>query len=248
MYEGVRYLGNPDEPYMVMVAAEDAARTELIVHEDTRFIVAQYEEGHSFEEDLYKSLESVYIGKSVEFIEKGVFWGSTSLVSIQVSQENPYFHDQNNCLIHTETKTLVTGCRTSIIPDDGSVTAIGNQAFYKVEGIRIMVIPDTVTEIGGNAFCACPDLESIVIGSGVQYIDHDVFIYSDKFTTVYYHGTQSQWEQIQIVGINCGNGLGDNIEIKKATIYFYSETEPTQPGNYWRYVDGVPTPWKTEET
>ena len=69
-------------------------------------------------------------------------------------------------------------------------------------------------------------------------------------TNPYYHGTQSQWEQIQIVGINADGGsiFGDNIEIKNATIYFYSETEPTQLGNYWRYVDGVPTPWKTEET
>ena len=42
--------------------------------------------------------------------------------------------------------------------------------------------------------------------------------------------------------------LGRNDEIKNATIYFYSETPPTQPGNYWRYVDGVPTPWETQET
>ena len=247
MCEGVCYLGNPDEPYMVMVAVEDAARTELIVHEDTKLIVAQYGEGNLFQEDLYKSLESVYIGKSVEFIENGIFWGSTSLASIQVSEENPYFHDRNNCLIYTETKTLVTGCRASIIPDDGSVTAIGNQAFYKVEGIQIMVIPNAVTEIGGNAFAHCPDLEALVIGSGVQYIDHDIFIDCEKFSIVYYHGTQSQWDQIQIVGINCGNGFGDNIEIKKATKYFYSEEPPTEPGNYWHYVDGVPTPWEAKE-
>ena len=33
----------------------------------------------------------------------------------------------------------------------------------------------------------------------------------------------------------------------KATVYFYSEEKPTEPGNYWRYVDGVPTPWETQE-
>ena len=41
--------------------------------------------------------------------------------------------------------------------------------------------------------------------------------------------------------------LGRNDEIKNATIYFYSETAPTEPGNYWRYVDGVPTPWEWDE-
>jgi hypothetical protein len=41
--------------------------------------------------------------------------------------------------------------------------------------------------------------------------------------------------------------FGDNIELENAPRYYYSETEPTEPGNYWHYVDGVPTPWETEE-
>ncbi len=28
-----------------------------------------------------------------------------------------------------------------------------------------------------------------------------------------------------------------------ATNYFYSETKPTNTGNYWHYVDGVATKW-----
>lgn len=34
-----------------------------------------------------------------------------------------------------------------------------------------------------------------------------------------------------------------NNSLTSATKYFYSETEPTDDGNYWRYVDGVPTVW-----
>ena len=26
-------------------------------------------------------------------------------------------------------------------------------------------------------------------------------------------------------------------------VYYYSETEPTTTGNYWHYVNGVPTIW-----
>jgi hypothetical protein len=26
-------------------------------------------------------------------------------------------------------------------------------------------------------------------------------------------------------------------------VYYYSETEPSEPGNYWHYVDGEATPW-----
>ena len=30
---------------------------------------------------------------------------------------------------------------------------------------------------------------------------------------------------------------------KDGTLYYYSKTEPTTTGNYWRYVDGVPVAW-----
>ena len=130
------------------------------------------------------------------------------------------------------------------------VKEISNNAFKGKESIRVIILPDTVKTIGGNAFCGCPDLEVLVIGSGVENIDHDVLINSPKCSQVFYHGTEAQWKQIEIVGKNPGYGfsLGGNKELLEATIYFYSETPPTQPGNYWRYVDGVPTPWETQET
>ena len=28
-----------------------------------------------------------------------------------------------------------------------------------------------------------------------------------------------------------------------ATVYFYSETAPVKPGNYWHYVSGEPVVW-----
>ncbi len=37
-----------------------------------------------------------------------------------------------------------------------------------------------------------------------------------------------------------------NSNLTSATRYYYSETTPTEAGNYWHYVDGVPTPWTTE--
>ncbi|MEE3432094.1 MAG: hypothetical protein VZR78_05090, partial [Candidatus Enteromonas sp.] len=36
---------------------------------------------------------------------------------------------------------------------------------------------------------------------------------------------------------------GGNDQLTSATWYYYSEEEPTESGNYWRYVDGVPTVW-----
>jgi len=248
MYEGVGYLGNAENPYLVMVAFADDSLTELKVHNDARFMIIKYSDGMDMtNEVLYRNLESVHIGNNVSYIALGIFFGAKDLTSITASPENPVFHSQNNCLIETESKKIVAGCRTSVIPDDGSVKTIGKQSFSFLEEVRMITIPDAVTSIEGNAFSRCPNLEALVIGSGVQMIDHDILILSDKFTTVYYHGTESQWKNISIVGRDIGTGFGGNVELLAAAIYFYSEEQPAGEGNYWHYVDGIPTPWKPEE-
>ena len=170
------------------------------------------------------------------------------LENIEVAEGGDWYFSQG-CLIDGSTKTLIRATRDAVIPDDGSVDYIGQCAFAYLSDIRSVVIPDSVTHLDANVFVYCVDLEAVVIGKGVQFIDQNQFIGSDNFSTIYYCGTQSQWDKIESIVINSNGGFwGRNEEIKNATIYFYSETEPTQPGNYWRYVDGVPTPWETQET
>ncbi len=72
--------------------------------------------------------------------------------TIEVEKGNPYYHSEGNCLIETATKTLVLGCKNSVIPDDGSVTKIGKCAFNGCQKLNYIVIPDCVTEIGYMAF------------------------------------------------------------------------------------------------
>ena len=43
--------------------------------------------------------------------------------------------------------------------------------------------------------------------------------------------------------LQTGGALQQNKDIEATTIYYYSETQPTTSGNYWRYVNGVPTAW-----
>lgn len=64
--------------------------------------------------------------------------------------------------------------------------------------------------------------------------------FSDSFgqgyRKVYYEGTKAQWAALSMIG--------DVYVIDRAVVYYYSETGPLDCGNYWRYVDGIPVPWK----
>ena len=77
------------------------------------------------------SLSSVAVGKGVASIGSVVFFGSNKLSYITVSEENPIYYSVDNCLIERESGVLLYGAAKSVIPEDGSVTAIGPHAFYK---------------------------------------------------------------------------------------------------------------------
>lgn len=82
--------------------------------------------------------------------------------TIEVEEGNPYYHSAGNCLIETQTKTLVLGCKNSVIPDDGSVTKIGKCAFNGCQALKRIEIPESVTELGYMSF-AYTGLEEVVI-------------------------------------------------------------------------------------
>ncbi|MCD8373162.1 MAG: leucine-rich repeat domain-containing protein [Clostridia bacterium] len=148
-------------------------------------------------------------------------------------------------------------CSAELIwADSFSVTGISSEAFKYYQGTNLnmpegvtsvgrfaamttlvsVTIPNSATSIEWYTFENCTSLETIVIGSGITGIDDYAFIGCTSFKTVYYNGTEAQWNKIVI-------GENGNEYLEAATVYFYSEEEPTQDGNYWHYVDGIVTVW-----
>ncbi len=114
------------------------------------------------------ALKIIELSNRVTHIGDSAFEGCSSLESIIVDSDNTVYHSSGNCLIETQTKTLIVGCKTSVIPDDGSVTHIANSAFRGCKALKSITIPVSVTSIGMYAFYGCSNLTSITFGGTVE--------------------------------------------------------------------------------
>lgn len=121
------------------------------------------------------SLKSITIPESVTKIGEAAFVCCSSLESIVVAEGNPVYDSREGCnaIIETKTNILRYGCKSTNIPQ--SVTKIGGHAFCGCTLLESVTIPEAVTEIEGYAFCGCKLLESITIPKSVTKIGNSAF-------------------------------------------------------------------------
>ena len=183
-------------------------------------------------------LTSITIPDSVTSVGNHAFEGCTGLTELTVSPENRIYHSKNNCIVKTATKELVFGCKNSIIPSDGSVTSICDEAFKNCKNLTSITIPDSVTSIGEYAFGNCVGLANIAIPDGVISIGYAAFsgctgltgitisdcvtkIGESAFFGTAYYNNSGNWENdVLYIGnhlIKANNSISGEYEIRKGT-------------------------------
>lgn len=121
-------------------------------------------------------ITSISIPDTVANIGESAFAGCRNLVNITVAVENKFYSSAGNCLIEKVTKTLIRGCKNSVIPSDGSVLKIGDFAFKGCGGITDVVLPNCVVSIGIDAFKECSGLTSMEIPNSVVNVESGAFM------------------------------------------------------------------------
>lgn len=121
-----------------------------------------------------------------------------------------------------------------------TISQIKYSAFYGCGKLEYLIVPSSVIEIEQYAFAKC-DYATIILPSTVIYIDYLAFNGDDL--EIYYEGKHmpDSWD------IDWNKGFYD---LDFGNIYYYSKQAPNinsdgtaYDGNYWHYVNGVPTIW-----
>ena len=137
------------------------------------------------------SIVSVSLPKSLTSLGRIVFYECNSISKITVEEGNAKYDSRGNCnaVIETATNTLLVGSASTIIPE--GIISIETAAFRGLQALTSINIPNSVTNIGEDAFYGCP-LTSITIPQNVTNIGELAFRACWSLETIYVEASTPQ--------------------------------------------------------
>ena len=161
------------------------------------------------------ALTKVIIPDTVSSIGDSVFSGCSALTEISIPDTVSSIGD-----------SVFSGCSAlTEISIPSTVSSIGSYAFSGC-ALREVEIPQGITSIQSRTFQYCTQLTKITIPASVTSVEICAFDNCPVLKTVYYGGTEAQWE-----GMHVDNYAGNNSALLDATIYFEMQYQRIAAGS-----------------
>ena len=113
---------------------------------------------------------------------------------LRVAESNSTYKSIDDVLILNKagTKVIMASKNATTYNIPNTVTEIGKNAFYGCSKITSITIPDSVTTIGAGAFESCSSLTEITIPQSVTSIGSDAFVYCGKLMAINIKGEEGR--------------------------------------------------------
>jgi len=169
-------------------------------------------------------IESIHIPEKVRTIGEVPFGVCDNLREITIDENNEFFSVEDGMLMNFDKTEILFYIPNSngvlVIPNN--IIKVANSAF-RYSNIETIIIPSSVSYVGKQAFFNS-DVEKVYISNESLEIDENVFDACYNLNTIYYCGSESQWNSI----------IADNIEneyLQNATIVFDYDNNIIDGGN-----------------
>ena len=180
-YDNAYYLGNADNPYLVLVKVKSKDITSCKINEKTKVIADVAFEGCS-------SLTSITIPNSLKSIGYEAFEDCSSLARVDITDMKAWCNidfdsSTSNPLVYAQNLYL-NGELVTALEIPFGVTSIGDYAFRNCSNLTSITIPNSVTSIGDYAFSNCSSLTSITVPNSVTSIGDYAFSNCSSLTSI----------------------------------------------------------------
>jgi len=220
-YDNALYLGNDNNPYLVLISAKNTNIETCIINENTRVIADE-----AFMN--CKSLTGIEIPDSVVTVGKKAFSGCTAMTALVLSDSLTKIGDSS-----------FSGCKNITdlaLPD--SLTTIEKSAFGGCSAIETVVLPDGLEELFGGAFANCTSLKSFEIPMSLPYCEKNVLYGCSSLESI------SAPERFYVNG----NDLSSFSTINSATLSDDARTISNLPHNPEMYYEHDGANYLSSET
>lgn len=176
--------------------------------------------------------EDVVIPEGVRTIGECAFWNCTWIKSVIIPQGVSVIHN----MAFKDCEDLEN------IEISGTVCVIGSMAFSGCSSLEKLSIPEGVAVIGTQAFSWC-GIKTLILPRTLKRIGYKVLEDCDDLSQVFYCGTESEWDEIEINYSN-DNLLDMDIEYSEdadcaeAPVVLEPEVVP-EPAMWKIYVGGA---------
>ena len=180
VYENGSYLGNNDNPYVILMKTENVEGA-FSIHEQTKVILSEA----FLEKD---KITSVAIPDGVQIIDDNTFSSCSRLSEVTFGKNVRKINEKAfyGCieLTHMEIPTTVTQIgdrafkrcsKLTQLDIPFGITEIGNDVFSNCSALTRVNIPDSITKISSRAFADCPALSEVNFGKNLTEIGSYAF-------------------------------------------------------------------------
>ena len=150
-------------------------------------------------------LTSVTIGNSVESIGGNAFSDCSGLTSVHISD-------------------IVAWCNIDFLDNASNPLYNAHHLYLDGEEVKDLVIPNSVTSIGDNAFAGCSGLTSITMGFDIKNIGTNAFVKCSGLLDVYCYAIKLPSTESD--AFDGSNPEKVTLHVPSASVKSYTQTEP----------------------
>ena len=201
-YDNALYLGNAENPNLILVKAKSGTITRCNVHEKTAVICDK-----AF--NACSDLSTIALSSGIKYIGDAAFKGCSALTEVSLPSGLPYINAETFSGCSKLNKIQIPAAVTTIglsafsncsslaeltFAKDSTLTTIENSAFYGCKKLKEITFPKSLREIGNTkagiskdgAFSGCSALEKVSFeaGSTLTLIGSYAFNSCTKLATI----------------------------------------------------------------